>query len=324
MKVVLVFGTRPEIIKLHPVYRELKGRNHETKVIYTKQNYTKELSEDIFSEFKYDNRDFLDNRDFDANYVLVQGDTWSTLEGALIAGDNEVRLGHVEAGIRSYDHRMIEEKIRTLVDKYSSFHFAPTEQAVKNIEEEIGVIPFLVGNTIADIMGGEKKGDPEFITVTLHRPETVDDKETLVQTLMGVDLVRSYYDLPLKFFVHPRTTSKMKEFGVEFEMPVMPPVKRSRFMDILKRSRLVITDSGGVQEEAAILKVPCVTARISTERLETVNSGLNIIAGNTVRGIFDSAKKIVASVERDDYIDRPLYGDGNASSLIVDILEEYL
>jgi len=323
MKVLLVFGTRPEIIKCHPVYSELNRRGHEVKILYTKQNYTKELSEDIFKEFYYDVDDFVDGRDHDADYVLVQGDTWSALEGALIAGNNNIRLGHIEAGIRSHDPHMVEERIRILIDWYSDFHFAPTQIAMNNIEKELGIIPFLTGNTIAEVMKDEKKGEPEFITATLHRPETVDNKKTLVETLMAIDLVRSYYDLPLKFFVHPRTQSKMREFGVEFEMPMMPSVKRSRFIDILKRSRLVITDSGGVQEEAAILQVPCVTARTSTERPETVEAGLNMVAGNTVQGIFRAAKEIVKDVEREDYDDKALYGE-NVSDKIVDILEEYL
>lgn len=322
MKVVLVFGTRPEIIKIHPVYTELIRRGYEVKIIYTKQNFTKELSEDIFKEFYYDTDDFIDNRSFAADYVLVQGDTWSTLEGVLLAGNNNVRVGHIEAGIRSDDYRMVEEKIRILVDQYSDFHFCPTDIAAKNIERELGIIPFTVGNTIADVMNGEKRGEPKFLTVTLHRPETVDHKETLAETLNGIDLVRAFYDLPIKFFVHPRTQSKMQDFGLDFNFPVMPSVERSRFMDILKRSRLVITDSGGVQEEAAILKVPCVTARLSTERPETITAGLNVIAGNTSRGIFEAAKNIVRSVENEDYIDKPLYGE-NVAPQIVDILEGY-
>ena len=323
MKVLFVFGTRPEIIKCYPVYQELKLKKHEVCLYYTNQNFDPTLSDLIFKEYPYDLLDYTrDQKKID--YVLVQGDTWSVLEGALIAGKLKVKLGHIEAGIRSYDQRMIEEHIRIMVDGYSDFHFVPTEIAKNNIRAELGVKSYLVGNTIYDLMKDEKRGKPKFITVTLHRPETVDVRETLKNTLDGITLVSSYYNLPIKFFVHPRTKDKLKTFGISPSFSAIDPVERSEFMECMKNSRLVITDSGGVQEEAAILKIPCVTARISTERPETIEARLNILGGNVVGSIFDASRLIVTEVERGNFSSKPLYGDGHAGKNIVNILENNL
>lgn len=321
MKVTMVFGTRPEIIKCHSTYKALKNRLHEVCVYWTNQNFDPTLSDIIFDEFPYDTEDMTRGRD-GSDVVLVQGDTWSVLEGALIAGELKVPLGHIEAGIRSYDQRMVEERIRVLVDRYSKFHFAPTQIAVNNLKKELGVKADLVGNTIADLMVNESSEKPEHITVTLHRPETVDNQKTLKETIDGITLVSSYYRVPVRFFCHPRTQDRIKSFGmsVEFE----PSVGREEFLGYLKNSLLIITDSGGVQEEAAILRIPCVTARISTERPETLEAGLNVLGGNTMGGIFDAARVIINNFKNGDFSDKPLYGDGHAGEKIVKILEERL
>ena len=323
MKVVFVFGTRPEIIKCHSTYLELKQRGHEVSIYWTNQNFDPTLSDVIFHEFKYELDDFTRDNEH-ADYFLVQGDTWSVLEGAMMGKSKKTRLGHIEAGIRSYDERMIEEKIRVLVDRFSDFHFAPTQIAVKNIKKELGVSAHLTGNTVYDVMLDEVRGEPKYITVTLHRPETVDHKHTLKGTLDGITMVSSYYNLPIKFFCHPRTQDRMKALGVQPSFKVHPSISRKQFLEIMKQSRLVITDSGGVQEESAILHVPCVTARISTERPETVDAGLNAIGGNSLGSIFDAARKIVRRVESGEYDKTPLYGDGTAGKKIVDVLEESL
>jgi UDP-N-acetylglucosamine 2-epimerase (non-hydrolysing) len=256
MKVLIVMGTRPEIIKCWPVYRCLKDYGHYVYVYHTDQNFTKHLKEWIFRDYPYKEEDFLPylkNCNFD--YVLVQGDTWSTLDGALFALKNNIKLGHIEAGLRSGDMRMIEEQIRIRVDKVSDLLFAPTRQAYDNLVPRDGL--YLVGNPIYDLLKDETKnfrGDD--IIVTLHRPETVDNPLVLENTIDGIKMVANIFDKNIKFYCHPRTQDRYLT-GIR----KLKPISHKKMVEKLKFAWMCITDSGGLQEECAILNVPCVTVK---------------------------------------------------------------
>jgi len=358
---VLVFGTRPEIIKLSPVIRELVGRRGGFVLVHTGQHYSYEMDRVFFEELELPEPDYRLDVGLKARthaeqvglmlieiekillkekprVVIVQGDTNTTLAGALSARKlNSMKIAHVEAGLRSYNWEMPEEINRVIVDHISDILFAPTVKAKENLLRE--GIPesriHLVGNTVSDavhqnleiakrksrILGklGVKKG--RYFLLTLHRAENVDHKDRLASILEGVRLVKENFpEYDIVFPIHPRTKKRVKEFRLEEylrDLLVIDPVGYLDFLMLEANARLILTDSGGAQEEACILKVPCVTLRTETERLETVEIGANIVAGRDPNNILKSVK-IMLSRER-DWINP--YGI-NVSQKIVSILEE--
>lgn len=343
MKLFFVIGTRPEIIKMYPVYKEAIKRSHKVKVFFTKQNYDKFLSTLIFKDFDYDEKDLIfyhtsflnglvktickEIKEFKADCVLVQGDTWSTLYGAVAAMGCRVKLGHVEAGIRSFDQKMIEEKIRIVVDNIADFLFVPTMTAYENIYKEIDGRPYLTGNTVYDLLLNLKRLKPKgYILVTLHRPETVDIPKNFINVLKGITKITDVLKIPARFLVHPRAEDKLDIFNIKFRKGIKKekPVGYKDFIKLLQEANLVITDSGGLQEEAAILKVPCLTTRNSTERPETITANLNILTGYNPNNIFVSMIEILQTFAKKSYNQDNLYGEGNAGKKIISILEEVL
>ncbi len=268
--------------------------------------------------------------------VLVQGDTNTVLSGALAAVKMHIRIGHVEAGLRSFDERMPEEINRTLADHMATFLFAPTALAKMNLlrdgisEKKI----FVVGNTIVDAVCAysEVKHVPlchgvcfglhfpkgSYILATLHRAENVDVKGTLRQILKGIELVHRRFGMPVVCPIHPRTQKMIKKFRLSVPQGVklIEPVGYVHLLHLLKNARLVLTDSGGLQEECCILKTPCVTMRLSTERSETVNVGANIIAGTKALDILKSAETMANKRAK---WQNP-FGDGKTSERIIKIL----
>lgn len=335
LKVLLVLGTRPEIIKLYPIYAALKQRGHEVKVFFTKQQTTSELTTGIFKDFAYVADDVctaeppeltvsaIGNlcQKWHPGFILVQGDTWSVLQGTLAALYLGIPLGHVEAGLRSFDERMVEEKIRVLVDNVADLLFAPTKIAYHHLKE-MGRSAILTGNTVFDLLHGHTRGkDQEYILVTLHRPETVDNPEIFEKALEGVALVAKRLHLPARYLIHPRSLGHLKEH--DDTIAIESPASYLEFINLIKHASLIMTDSGGVQEEAAILKVPCVTIRKSTERPETVEANLNRVTGYEPENILFLALEICEIFARKKFDTANLYGEGNAAELIIDALEEY-
>ena len=331
MRVLFVIGCRPEIIKCFPVYKALKDNGHSVVVYYTKQNYTKELSDDIFDDFAYKKSDIKNSipKSFKSDVILVQGDTWSTLRGAMLAKSTGVKLGHIEAGLRSHDDRMAEEKIRMIVDEVADFNFCTTVFAKNNITDEFGTKSYVVGNTLYDLMKDQIRDTAEHILVTLHRPETVDTEFILIETLQAVNQIAKDHEKQAYFSVHPRTLDKIKRFGIDIDIKFskhiipMKPLSYVKFQEKLRKSFIVITDSGGIQEEAAILQIPCVTTRFSTERPETVMTGLNKVCGNDMENIVFAAEDVLKEWQRGKF-KKVDYGDGTAGEKIVKILERKL
>jgi UDP-N-acetylglucosamine 2-epimerase (non-hydrolysing) len=242
----------------------------------------------------------------------------------------------VEAGLRSYDRSMPEEINRILADHVSDYLFAPTEKAKENLFRE-GIEEdkiFVTGNTIVDAVNqnleiAERKAgilnklnlsSKEYFLVTAHRQENVDNKKRLEGILEGLKLIHEEFDLSIIYPIHPRTTKRIKEFGLEVPtgIELIEPLGFLEFLQLEANAKLVLTDSGGVQEETCILKIPCVTLRDNTERPETLDVGSNILAGTNKERILKCSKEMM---DKKRNWENP-FGDGKAGKKIIKILED--
>jgi len=348
VKAGIVVGTRPEIIKMSPVIRALD----EFFIIHTGQHYHYEMDKVFFEQLKLPEPMFrldvgnctpgnqlakvIDGVEQVLMYnipdvVLSLGDTSSVLGGALSANKSKVKVGHVEAGLRSRDRSMPEEINRILADHVADFLFAPTMEAATNLLNE-GINPKFIditGNTIVDAveqnlslaMEMEHEEHKDYILLTLHRQENVDDAERFSDILEGVNLVAQKLGLLVLYPIHPRAEKMMFQYGLDHgDIVLMPPRDYFLFLYLENNARLIMTDSGGVQEEACIMHVPCVTLRDNTERPETVKVGANRIAGTTPQNILKCAKEALSGKKE---WPNP-FGDGHSGERIVRILQERL
>jgi UDP-N-acetylglucosamine 2-epimerase (non-hydrolysing) len=280
--------------------------------------------------------------------VVVVGDVNSTLACALVAakvaGDPVSRplIAHVEAGLRSFDRSMPEEVNRVLTDHVSDLLFVTEDSGVQNLRRE-GIAPekiHFVGNTMIDSLlafkdkaetstvlsrlglrpgpNGAGASITPYALLTLHRPSNVDDRTTLLNVLTGLDeLARRH---PIVFPTHPRTQKRISEFGLGDTLPglvMTDPLGYLDFLCLMRHAALVVTDSGGIQEETTCLGVPCVTVRENTERPVTVERGTNTLAGTKTEGIRDAIRRQMARTPREGV---PPHWDGHAASRIVDVL----
>ncbi|MDI6720537.1 MAG: UDP-N-acetylglucosamine 2-epimerase (non-hydrolyzing) [Methanomicrobiales archaeon] len=350
--ITIVLGTRPEIIKMSPIVRACERRGVDYRVLHTGQHYSPEMDRIFFDELELPQpavnlgvgsashavqtgrimggvEEVLLRERADA--VLVQGDTNTVLAASLAAAKLHIPVGHVEAGLRSFDRRMPEEINRVVADHVADLLFAPTKTARRHLLAE--GIPdariAVVGNTIVDAvrqnreiadrrvralesLGLERGG---YILTTAHREENVDERARLEGILTGLRDVQRTVGMPVVFPVHPRTTSRMRQFGIEAGgIRAIPPLGFLEFLQLEANARLVLTDSGGVQEEACILGVPCVTLRENTERPETVDVGANMLGGTDPRRILAAAEEMLA---RRRGWENP-FGDGQAGERILD------
>lgn len=354
MSLSIVLGTRPEIIKMSPLIRECEKRNLEYFVLHTGQHYSYEMDRTFFEDLDLPEPEY--NLDAGSgshaeqtgkimegiekviikekpDVVLVQGDTNTVLAGSLAASKVHIKVGHVEAGLRSYDRSMPEEINRVVADHVSDYLFAPTELSKQNLLKE-GIEEskiFVTGNTIVDAVfqnleiSNKKKNilndlslrSKEFFLLTAHRAENVDNREQLGKLLKGISAIQKEYSLPVIFPVHPRTEKRMQEFGFSLEgIRSIKPVGFLEFLQLEANARLVFTDSGGVQEETCILGTPCVTLRDNTERPETLEVGSNVLAGVDPDRIIQSAVRMM-NVEN-NWLNP--FGDGKAAEGIIDAL----
>lgn len=363
MKIAIVIGTRPEIIKMAPVIDELEMRDIDYTLIHTGQHYDHEMSDQFFLDLELKKPDFnigvgsgshgkqtatmikgiedvliMEKPDL----VMVQGDTNAVLSGALVAMKLHIPVGHVEAGLRSYDKTMPEEINREVADICSKLYFVPTENAALNLLFE-GIDPhniFITGNTVVDacirnlkIAKRRSKIAPKLdpgkkiMTLTMHRAENVDDPKRLQNI---VDALLELDDLTIIFPVHPRTEKNLKKFDLYRELEkashveIMKPLGYLDFLLLLSYSKLVVTDSGGIQEEAITLNVPCMTLRYNTERPETVEAGGNILVGSEKDKIIWNTRKILNDQELYNKMKEAPnpYGDGYTSVKIVDAIQK--
>jgi len=326
----IILGTRPEIIKMSPVIRECERQGMDHFILHTGQHYSYNMDKVFFEqlglpEAKYNldagsgmhgeqtgkmlagiEKVLLKEK---PDVVLVQGDTNTVLAGALAASKLHIKVGHVEAGLRSYDRRMPEEINRVMADHCSDYLFAPTERSKKLLlKEGIGDEKiFVTGNTIVDAVFQNLKlakndvlkqnglKEKEYILVTAHREENVDDPERFKEMLKGIDMVSKELDIPAIYPIHPRSRKMMEKFGFNLNdsIKLIEPLDYLNFLKLEAGARLVLTDSGGVQEESCILGVPCVTLRDNTERPETVEVGSNVLAGIESKNIVEGARRML-------------------------------
>lgn len=349
MRVGIVLGTRPEIIKLAPVIEEVGSRSLERIVIHTNQHYDWEMDAQFFEEMELPAPDLnlgvgsgrhgaqtaqmlaaieLAIEERELTHVIVQGDTNSGLAGALAAAKLLRRVAHVEAGLRSYDMRMPEELNRRLIDHISHDLFPPTAIAhsVLTGESVPGRVHDPSGNTVVDavLRYAPRRAVPveerdEQILLTLHRPENVDHEDVLRSILAGVERVAEEAELDVIFPAHPRTRERLAEFHIELPPRIeLAPLQSFRQLLALQAdSRLVMTDSGGIQEESCVLGSPCVVLRTHTDRPETIEVGASRLAGVETEAIVAAAEAMLELREVD--WEQP-FGDGSSSRQIVDAL----
>jgi UDP-N-acetylglucosamine 2-epimerase len=357
MKVLSILGARPQFIKAAPVSAALRTSGHTERIVHTGQHYDYAMSEVFFEELDIALPDrnlgvgsgphgrqtaqMLERIEEELlrvqpDWVIVYGDTNSTLAGALAASKLGTPLAHVEAGLRSYNRSMPEEHNRVLTDHCADLLLCPTETAMRNLTDEgLGPRGRLVGDTMYDIL---LQSTPrinrqlaplaeldlvakEYLLATLHRPYNVDDPGRLQRILGAFGESGETVILP----VHPRTRQRLQEDssildGLASNVRLIDPVSYVSMLRLEKNARLILTDSGGVQKEAYLLAVPCVTLRPETEWVETVQAGWNVV-------VDADPSEILAAVARTDWPDStppPLFGDGAASQRIVRELEGWL
>lgn len=326
----IILGTRPEIIKMSPVIRECQMQGMDYFILHTGQHYSYNMDKVFFEQLGLPEAKY--NLDAGSGMhgeqtgkmlagiekvlikekpevVLVQGDTNTVLAGTLAAAKLHIKVGHVEAGLRSYDRRMPEEINRVMADHCSDYLFAPTERSKQLLlKEGIGEEKvFVTGNTIVDSVFQNLKlakndvfklnglKEKEYILVTAHREENVDDPERFRDMLKGINMVSKELDMPAVYPIHPRSRKMIEKFSfsVNENIKLIEPLDYLNFLKLEAGAKLVLTDSGGVQEEACILGVPCVTLRDNTERPETVEVGANVLAGTESGRIVESARSML-------------------------------
>ena len=354
MKIAIVVGTRPEIIKMAPVVRACLDRGVPYLLLHTGQHYSFELDGVFFAELglpaphrnlevgsgsqSYQLAAVIEGLapvlvEERPDVVLVEGDTNSVLTAALAANKSGIAVGHVEAGLRSYDRRMPEELNRVLTDHLADWLFAPTPGA-RDILRGEGLPAsriHVTGNTVVDELllqrlRADRPGLAErfgvtpgrYALATVHRAENVDDDGRLRSILAGLDAAGRALGIPVLAAFHPRTTARMAALGLAASGTLrgLPPLGYLDFLGLHAAAALMLTDSGGLQEEACCLGVPCVTLRDNTERPESVAVGANVLAGAETEAIVACARAMAAKPRT---WENP-FGDGMSGLRIVDLL----
>ena len=359
MKILTILGARPQIIKAAMFSKKLanlnlKGSNQiNEKILHTGQHYNYELSQQIIEQLNlpapYLNLEIGSGTHAkvtgemmtrmeeqvlkeEPDWVLLYGDTNSTLAGALTAAKLGSRVCHIEAGLRSYNRQMPEEINRVLIDHVSDLLFAPTKSAVKNLyDENIKQGVFHTGDimydaafyfsNIADKQSNilERLCISEFLLATVHRQENTDVRAHLSSIVRSFDEIATT-SCPLILPIHPRTEKMLDHFNISFSndnVKVLQPVSFIDMIKLEKNAKAILTDSGGIQKEAYFHKTPCITLRNETEWIETVESGWNQVAGVGDNAIVAAMANIQEGKNIDDY------GDGNSAGKMVEILLDY-
>lgn len=357
--ILLVLGTRPEIIKLAPVIESLQTTSLSFRLVHTGQHFDANLSGTFFDvlglplpdsslgvgsgSHGQQTADALvgiegEIQSTDPDLVVAQGDTNAVLSAALATSKTHPLFAHVEAGLRSFDRSMPEEVNRVLADQVTDLAFAPTSIARENLRAEaVGDDAIhVVGNTIVDAVWShielarrestilrQLSLEPgSYAVATIHRPRNTDNDarlETILEHLDGLEF-------PVVFPVHPRTRREIDELGFESTggLRLIEPVDYLDFLSLEENARLIITDSGGLQEEASIFEVPCITVRPNTERPETVEAGVNVLVEPI--GLRPKAREVLSDSDvHERMTGHPnLYGEVGVGDRIVNILDSHL
>jgi UDP-N-acetylglucosamine 2-epimerase (non-hydrolysing) len=350
--IAIVLGTRPEIIKLAPVIHACEKYGIQYTVIHTGQHYSENLDSVFFEQLELPEPEYNLQvgsaqhgeqtgemligveqalNEVSPTTVLVQGDTNSVLAGSIAASKLDVTLGHVEAGLRSFDREMPEETNRVVADHVSDLLFAPTEESKENLLSE-GIPPARItvtGNTVVDALDHTSTvaraessviqdlglANRDFFLLTLHREENVDNAERFEALLFSASRAADKHDVPVIYPIHPRARNRLEEFDIDPPEPIQltEPQEYFDFLRLEDQALVILSDSGGVQEEACILGTPCVTLRDTTERPETVSVGANVLAEHDPASIISSVDEMVNKPE--DWTNP--FGDGTAGETIV-------
>jgi UDP-GlcNAc3NAcA epimerase len=356
MKIVSVVGARPQFIKAAPVSKAVRAAGHTEMLVHTGQHYDYGMSQVFFDELNISEPDInlgvgsgshgrqtgqmlvrIEEvvQEEKPEWVIVYGDTNSTLAGALATVKFQIPLAHVEAGLRSFNREMPEEHNRVLTDHCADILFCPTQTSVNNLAKEgIAHGVNLVEDTMYDAvlqfseLARERSSivkefglrTKNYLLATLHRPYNVD----LPENLRGILEAFVEIDEPIVFPIHPRTKERMRSLGNSLQSRLdrskvhfVDPVGYLDMLLLEQNARLILTDSGGMQKEAYFFGVPCITLRPETEWAETVEEGWNVVVGSDSSLLIEQARNL----QPPSRSQRQVFGDGHASDLILQGLE---
>lgn len=359
--IILVVGARPNFMKIAPIQAELSARNIPTILLHTGQHYDENMSKVFFDDLGMKEPEIHLGvgsgshatqtakvmvefekvcNEHQPSMVVVVGDVNSTLACTIVCAKSLIPCAHVEAGLRSFDREMPEEINRILTDSIANLLLTPSADGDENLRDE-GVVEeriFRVGNIMIDsLFENVKKAESsnihrdlelndEYALLTLHRPSNVDDKVTFTTIIEALEEIAD--DLDIVFPIHPRTRKMAISFDL-FDrlenisgMRITEPIGYLDFVSLMSRSKLVLTDSGGLQEETTALGIPCLTLRENTERPITVTEGTNTIVGTDKDLIISLSKEVVKNGGKSGRI--PELWDGNTAERIVDVLLKYI
>lgn len=348
--IIITVGARPNFMKVAPLLRILDGNSSfDVTLIHTGQHYDHKMSDVFFEELNIRKPDYNFNigsgshsmqtakimLEFEKicnkkspDLLIVVGDVNSTMACSIVAKKLHVEVAHIEAGLRSYDRNMPEEINRLITDSISDYFFVTEKSAVDNLLKE-GIdeskIHF-VGNLMIDslhyglnqLSKDQKFQNMEYGLVTLHRPANVDNIIVLKELMAALSEISQ--GLKLLFPIHPRTRKIISENEINFEnIELMDPLPYLTFLHAMRDSKVIFTDSGGIQEESTVLKIPCYTLRENTERPITINQGTNILAGVNKNKILQIFKKNKFNINSNYKL--PEKWDGKSSQRIAKIIE---
>jgi UDP-N-acetylglucosamine 2-epimerase (non-hydrolysing) len=362
MLIDIIAGARPNFIKIAPLIKEIEKRQQDGsslryRLIHTGQHYDRNMSGSFFEQLNIPDPDYNLGVGSDtqagqtakimtryeeillrnpSDICMVVGDVTSTMACTITAKKLHITVAHVEGGIRSGDRKMPEEINRLVTDSITDHFFTTSETANDNLKHE--GIPedkiHFVGNTMIDTLLSyqDKLFKPEvwneqnlenntYIVMTLHRPSNVDEEEQLIHLVD--EIVKSSNDVPIIFPVHPRTRKNLEKIGIEYDSLIYTePLSYLEFNYLVKHSKAVITDSGGITEETTVMGIPCMTLRDSTERPETCIVGTNKLLGTDPKQIRPAMEKLFSGKWKKGGI--PVKWDGKTSERIVDVLESLI
>ena len=358
MKIDLIAGARPNFMKISPIIdaikvAQIKGENIEYRIVHTGQHYDKNMSGSFFEQLEIPLPDvYLEAgsgtqaeqtakimmgyesllKQESTDYCLVVGDVTSTMACSIVAKKMNIKLIHVEGGIRSWDLSMPEEINRMVTDSITDYFFTTSETANNNLmkngipEDRI----FFVGNTMIDTLLKHRPNfkqpliwdevglsEKNYIVMTLHRPANVDE-EMILKELID-EIIDHSKDIPIIFPVHPRTVKKLESLGIFYpNLHLVEPLGYLEFNYLVERAKAVITDSGGITEETTVMNIPCMTLRDNTERPETIEIGTNELLGVNPKAVGPAMGKLFLGDWKKGSI--PPMWDGKSAERIIDHL----
>ena len=360
--VILVVGARPNFMKIAPIHAELERRGIDRILLHTGQHYDENMSKVFFDDLGMPQPDIYLGigsgshatqtarvmvefekvcKEHKPSMVIVVGDVNSTVACSMVCAKESIPCAHVEAGLRSFDREMPEEINRIITDAIADYLLTPSPDGDENLRKE-GVAEERirrVGNVMIDSLFNNLERAKEstihadlniekgnYGVLTLHRPSNVDEEEALSRILDALEQIGSR--IPLVFPLHPRTRNRAEQFGLTKRLESIPnivltgPAGYLDFIALMAESKLVLTDSGGLQEETTALGIPCLTLRENTERPITVTEGTNTIVGNSTQAILDAAFNVLENGGKAGRI--PELWDGKTAQRITDLIQEII